>query len=172
MPGPHRECVTAMSEMAPASGNSVIAPVSEVWPPDLFVAPSRGPRHHISAAAGSLRWRTRPGRIRLMPRRGYCSPSFPACSPRRRSGASQAAINQRAFNAAISAGQQDMNGRTGLIPAVTAPLITVFVLVGVCPGAPNTGNFARPFAERWHQAPDGGTLGKSITARCGRREPR
>jgi hypothetical protein len=43
------------------------------------------------------------------------------------------AINQRAFDGAISAGQQDMNGWTGYIPAAAAALIIVLVLVGVRP---------------------------------------
>ncbi|MGO9193962.1 MAG: hypothetical protein ACLP8X_36665 [Streptosporangiaceae bacterium] len=43
------------------------------------------------------------------------------------------AINQRAFTGAISAGQQDMNGWTGYIPAGAAILIIILVLAGVRP---------------------------------------
>lgn len=43
------------------------------------------------------------------------------------------AINQRAFDGAIGAGQQGTNGWTGLIPAVAVILITVLVLAGVRP---------------------------------------
>jgi len=43
------------------------------------------------------------------------------------------AINQRAFNAAIQAGQQGVRGWTGLIPAGAAVLLTVAVLAGVRP---------------------------------------
>jgi uncharacterized membrane protein len=43
------------------------------------------------------------------------------------------AINQRAFNGAISAGQRGINGWTGLIPAVAVILITALVLIGVRP---------------------------------------
>ena len=43
------------------------------------------------------------------------------------------AINQSAFDGAISAGQQDMNGWTSYIPAAAAALIIVLVLVGVRP---------------------------------------
>lgn len=43
------------------------------------------------------------------------------------------AINQRAFNGAISTGQQGVNGWTGLIPAVAVILVTGLVLAGVRP---------------------------------------
>jgi hypothetical protein len=43
------------------------------------------------------------------------------------------AINQRAFNRAISAGQQGLNGWTGPIPAAAVILVTVLVLAGVRP---------------------------------------
>ncbi len=43
------------------------------------------------------------------------------------------AINQRAFDGAISAGQQDMNGWTGYIPAAAVAFIIVLVLAGVRP---------------------------------------
>jgi hypothetical protein len=43
------------------------------------------------------------------------------------------AINQRAFNGAISAGQQGVNGWTGFIPAVAVILVTGLVLAGVWP---------------------------------------
>ena len=43
------------------------------------------------------------------------------------------AINQRAFTGAISAGQQDMNGWTGYIPAGAAILIIILVLAGIRP---------------------------------------
>ena len=43
------------------------------------------------------------------------------------------AINQRAFDGAISAGQQDVNGWTGYIPAAAAALIIILVLAGVRP---------------------------------------
>jgi hypothetical protein len=42
-------------------------------------------------------------------------------------------INQRAFNGAISAGQQGLNGWTGPIPAAAVILIAVLVLAGVRP---------------------------------------
>ena len=43
------------------------------------------------------------------------------------------AINQRAFTGAISAGQQDTTGWTGLIPGATVVLIGIFVFAGVRP---------------------------------------
>jgi hypothetical protein len=43
------------------------------------------------------------------------------------------AINQRAFTGAIGAGQQDMNGWTGYIPAGAAILIIILALAGVRP---------------------------------------
>jgi len=43
------------------------------------------------------------------------------------------AINQRSFTKAISAGQQDMNGWTGYIPAGVAVLVIILVLAGVRP---------------------------------------
>ena len=43
------------------------------------------------------------------------------------------AINQRAFTGAISAGQQDMNGWTGLIPGAAVAGIGILVLAGVRP---------------------------------------
>jgi hypothetical protein len=43
------------------------------------------------------------------------------------------AINQRAFDGAISAGQQDMNGWSNYIPAAAAALIVALVLAGVSP---------------------------------------
>ena len=43
------------------------------------------------------------------------------------------AINQRAFDGAISAGQQDMNDWTSYIPAAAAALIIVLVLADVRP---------------------------------------
>ena len=49
------------------------------------------------------------------------------------------AINQRAFDGAMSAGQQDMNGWTDYIPAAGAALIIVLVLASA-PGWPNTGD--------------------------------
>ena len=43
------------------------------------------------------------------------------------------AINQRAFTGAINAGQQDMNGWTGYLPAGAAILVIILVLAGVRP---------------------------------------
>ncbi len=43
------------------------------------------------------------------------------------------AINQRAFTGAISAGQQDTTGWTGLIPGAAVVLIGILVLIGVRP---------------------------------------
>lgn len=43
------------------------------------------------------------------------------------------AINQHAFNEAVSTGQDEMNGWTGLIPAAAVALITILVVIGVRP---------------------------------------
>jgi hypothetical protein len=43
------------------------------------------------------------------------------------------AINQRAFTGAISAGQQDTTGWTGLIPGAAVLLIGILVLAGIRP---------------------------------------
>jgi hypothetical protein len=43
------------------------------------------------------------------------------------------AINQRAFDGAVSAGQHDINGWAGPIPAAAVALIAVLVMAGVRP---------------------------------------